>query len=189
MFEDLVNDPEGAGRLWERALLAVGDFLLLVGRNRSLLTIAQDEAWSWKRLLRNGAAGGRAGRVLKDLWDRLDGPASFIAGLRKIIAPDKKIDPWRQVILDTPTVYDYGAHRILRFSGEGGVYLLRKSQMNGRHAELFTYCLREDLRIASPLALTIGYYEAISTDEEPALSLSRRFGHDDLTFYRIRAGA
>lgn len=73
---------------------------------------------------------------------------------------------------------------MLRFSDNGGVYLLRKSQMNGRHAELFTYCLYEDLKVApEPLALMIGYYEATSTDEEPGLSLVKHFGGKEVTFY------
>jgi len=65
MFDDLVKHPKGSGRLWERALLAVGDFLPNVGRNRSLLTTSYDEAWGWKRLLRNAAAGGRSSQVLR----------------------------------------------------------------------------------------------------------------------------
>jgi len=184
MFDDLVKDPKVAGRLWERALLAVGNFLPLVGRNYSLLTTAQDEAWSWKRLLRNAAAGGRPSQVLKDLWDRLEGSASIAADLSTIINSASNIDPWRDAILATPSVYDYGLYRMLRFTDNGGVYLLRKSQMNGKHAELFTYCLHEDLKVApEPIALTISYNETTSTDEEPGLSLVQHFGGEEVRFY------
>ena len=160
MFDDLVMAPSGRGRLWERALLAIGDFLPLIGRNHSLLVAAQDEAWSWKRLLRSAAAGGRGGRVLKDLWDRLGEPASFEADLADIIASGHETDPWRAAILTTPEVYDYGLYRMLRFSSENRVYLLRKSQMNGKHAELFSFFLFEDLKAApKPLSLSVSYYE------------------------------
>lgn len=184
MFDDLVKDPNVAGRLWERALLAVGDFLPLVGRNHSLLTTAQDEAWSWKRLLRNAAAGGRPSQVLKDLWDRLEEPSTFADNLSTIIDSASDIDPWRKAILTTPSVYEYGLYRMLRFADNGGVYILRKSQMNGRHAELFTYCLHENLMgEAKPLALTISYYETTSTDEEPGLYLATHFGGEEVKFY------
>ena len=184
MFDALVKDPKSAGRLWERALLAVGDFLPLVGRNHSLLTTAQDEAWSWKRLLRNAAAGGRQGNVLRVLWDRLEETSSFAADLAKNIELEPNIDPWRRAILATPAVYGYGLYRMLRFSDDGGVYLLRKSQMNGRHAELFTYCIFENLKTTSkPFALTASYYETTSTDEEPKLCLSRHFHGEDVAFY------
>jgi hypothetical protein len=184
MFDDLVNDPNGNGRLWERALLAVGDFLPLIGRNYSLLITAQDEAWSWKRLLRNAATGGQPNQVLKDLWDRLGEKNSFATELSKIIASESDIDDWRSSILATPAVYDYGLYRMLRFSDSGGVYLLRKSQMNGRHAELFTYCLYEDLKVApEPLTVMIGYYEATSTDDEPGLTLVKHYGGNEVTFY------
>lgn len=184
MFDDLVKDPNIAGRLWERALLAVGDFLPLVGRNHSLLTTAQDEAWSWKRLLRNAASGGRPSQVLKDLWDRLEEPSTFADNLSTIIDSASDIDPWRKAILATPSVYEYGMYRMLRFADNGGVYILRKSQMNGRHAELFTYCLHENLIGESkPLALTISYYETTSTDEEPGLYLVTHFGGEEVKFY------
>jgi len=184
MFDDLVKDPNVAGRLWERALLAVGDFLPLVGRNHSLLTTAQDEAWSWKRLLRNAAAGGRPSQVLKDLWDRLEEPSTFADNLSTIIDSASDIDPWRKAILATPSVYEYGLYRMLRFADNGSVYILRKSQMNGRHAELFTYCLHENLMGESePLALTISYYETTSTDEEPGLYLVTHFGGEEVKFY------
>ena len=184
MFDDIVKDPKRAGRLWERALLAVGDFLLPVGRNYSLLTSAQDEAWSWKQLLRNSAAGGREGMALKELWARLREPASFESDLINIVESEHNLDPWREAIVGTPSVYDYSFYKMLRFSEDGGIYLLKRSQMNGRHTELFTYCLHEDLKASpDPLWLMLGYRETTSTDDQPSLSLSQRFGLDDVTFY------
>lgn len=184
MFDDLVKHPKGSGRLWERALLAVGDFLPHVGRNRSLLTTSFDESWGWKRLLRNAAAGGRPSQVLKALWDRLEDPDSYAADLGDIIESVSEIDPWREAILATPSVYDYGTYRMMRFSDDGGVYLLRKTQMNGRHAELFTYCLYESLASdMKPYGFSATYYEATSTDEEPGLYFERDFDGDVAKFY------
>lgn len=183
MFDDLVKHPKGSGRLWERALLATGDFLANVGRNRSLLTTSYDEAWGWKRLLRNAAAGGRPSQVLKDLWDQLEDPGSYAAELGGVIESASEIDPWREAILATPSVYDYGTYRMMRFSDNGGIYLLRKTQMNGRHAELFTYCQYDSLASEMrPYGFSTSYYEAKSTDEEPGLYFVRDFDGDAAKF-------
>ena len=184
MFDDLVKHPEGSGRLWERALLAVGDFLPNVGRNRSLLTTSYDEAWGWKRLLRNAAAGGRASQILKALWDQLEDPGSYAADLGGVIESASEIDPWREAVLATPSVYDYGTYRMMRFADDGGIYLLRKTQMNGRHAELFTYCQYDSLALdMKPYGFSTSYYEATSTDEEPGLHFVRDFNGDVAKFY------
>ena len=184
MFDDIVKDPKETGQLWERALLATGNFLLPIGPNYSLLTPAQDVAWSWKRLLRNAAAARQAGQVLKNLWDHLGEPTFPKSDLIKIIETESRIDPWRRAIVATPSVYDFGLYKMLRFSDQGGIYLLRKSQMNGRHAELFTYCLYEDLKAgAEPLSLMTSYRETISTDDEPGLSFSRRLNQEDVRLY------
>lgn len=184
MFDDLVKHPTGSGRLWERALLAVGDFLPNVGRNRSLLTTSYDEAWGWKRLLRNAATAGRPSQILKTLWDHLEDPGSYAAELGGIIESATEIDPWREAILATPSVYDYGTYRMMRFSEDGGIYLLRKTQMNGRHAELFTYCLYDSLASdIKPYGFSTSYYEAKSTDEEPGLYFVRDFDGDVAKFH------
>ena len=184
MFMDLADDPRRAGRLWERALLAVGDFLLPNRGSHSLLVLSQDVAWSWKRLLRDAAEAGTSGQVLKDLWDRLKEPSSFERDLMEIIESESDLDPWRGAIVATPTAYEYGQHKMIRFWGEGGVYLLKKSQMNGAHVELFTYCLHEELIArAEPISFTVGYYETAATYDQPMLSLSRRFRKSDVTFY------
>ncbi len=184
MFDDLVEHPKGSGRLWERALLAVGDFLPNVGRNRSLLTTSHDEAWGWKRLLRNAASGGRASQILKALWDQLEDPDSYAADLGGVIESASEIDPWREAILATSSVYDYGTYRMMRFADDGGIYLLRKTQMNGRHAELFTYCQYESLASdMKPYGFSTSYYEATSTDEEPGLYFVRDFDGDVVKFY------
>lgn len=184
MFDDLVKHPTGSGRLWERALLAVGDFLPDVGRNRSLLTTSSDEAWGWKRLLRNAATGGRPSQVLKALWDRIDDPGLVASDLGGVIESASEIDPWREAILAAPSVYNYGTYRMMRFTDDGSIYLLRKTQMNGRHAELFTYCLHDSLAAdMKSYGFSTSYYEATSTDEEPGLYFVRDFDGDVAKFY------
>ncbi len=199
MIGDLLDEPTGKGRVWERALLTTGDFLLRGNQydqddqnypSRSLLVTNYDENLSWKRLLRNAAANSRSGRVLKRLWDRLGDSTDWDSELAAIIEDQAGIDPWRSAILNTPTVYNYadrGAPRILRFQPEGGIYLLKKSQMNGRHVELFTFCLYQSLRSVA-LSLSLEYDETTSTEDEAGLFLSGQFnGEDILLFLCFRA--
>jgi len=182
MFNDPKNDPDQA-RLWWRALLAVGDYLLPVGRNKSLCIYDTNDIRSWKRLLRSAAESSSENHVLKKLWDRLDQSASFEDDLAEIIKADRNIDPWRRAIIDTPATYDYGTHKMLRFSHNGAIYLLRRSQMNGRHAELFTYCLYKNLITQDQFAMMLEYRESTSTEAEPGLSLSHSLGEQKITFY------
>ncbi len=134
--------------------------------------------------------------MLKELWDRLEGPATFADNLSTIIDSASDIDPWRAAILATPSVYEYGERRMLRFvvdSDSDGeyVYILKKSQMNGTHAELFTYCLYENLKVeyenlgveSKHLALKIDYHERTSTYEKPELRLGKRFGRKKVELF------
>ncbi len=124
-------------------------------------------------------------RSLKSLWDRLGDATDWDSELAAIIEDQAGIDPWRSAILNTPTAYDYadkGAPRILRFQPGGGIYLLKKSQMNGRHVELFKFCLYQSLRRVA-LSLSLEYDETISTEDEPGLFLSGQFSGEDVLFF------
>jgi hypothetical protein len=194
MIGDLLDEPTGRGRVWERALLTTGDFLLRGNQynqddqnypSRSLLVTKHDENLSWKRLLRNAAANSQSGQVLKSLWDRLGGTGEWDRELAAIIEDQADLDAWRSAILNTPAAYEYaekGAPRILRFQYQGAIYLLKKSQMNGRHVELFTFCFYELLKGAE-ISLSLRYGETTSTEEEPGLFLSTRFNGEDVVFF------
>ena len=194
MIGDLLDDPAGRGRTWERALLATGDFLLRANQynqddenypSRSLLVTERDQNLSWKRLLRNAAANARNGQFLKSLWDRLGDLAEWDQELAEIIEDRAGIEPWRLAILNTRAIYDYAdrdAPRILRFRPEGGIYLLRRSQMNGRHAELFTFELYEALK-GSMRSLSLSYYETTANADQPGLILSGQFSDEDIEFF------
>jgi hypothetical protein len=178
MVDDLLKDPTGAGRVWERALLTVGDFLRRVGSNYSLLVTSRDEAGSWKRLLFDAAEGKEHALVLQELWNQLREPRSFAKELARIIKSHGNIDHWRAAIVATPGVYEYGTKKMLRFVGFdndqfGDVYLLKKTQMKGRHAELFTFCLHDAIR-SDPRSLSFfdfKYAETTSTDDKPGIYL------------------
>lgn len=80
------------------------------------------------------------------------------------------MEPWREVLVQTPNAIAYCYSQSIRWESAERIYLLKKSQMNGTHAELFTYCLYQTLSAkwdqSQPLRLN--YYRDVSgTDIEP----------------------
>jgi len=97
--------------------------------------------------------------------------------LAQIIESAGGVEPWRAAIVKYPEVISYCEKQAIR-RGElsDEIYLLTKTQMNGYHAELFSYVLyleldgggaRHDL---APLSLQ-SYYSVSMTEREPHLLL------------------
>jgi len=162
---------------WERALLSIGDYLLPSGRqNVSFLVNSSTEQASWKRLLRGtGPMVPEARKYLKQLFDRLTSGESLSKQLDQIITSATSLEPWREAIVRTPKAIAYCARKAIRWTSATNVYLLSKTQMNGMHAELFTFCLFHNslTRLAEEGRLrplnAPSYYEPISTDQEPGI--------------------
>lgn len=154
--------------LWKRALLTIGDYLASSGSNCSFLTDPQRNWDSWKRFL-GGTRGSRA--LLKALWDQIDASAPIKPQLRLIITNTVVLEPWRAAIIKHPEVISYcGQQEIRRNADE--IYLLRRKQMSGYHAELFSYTLYLELADAAnnynlkPLSLQ-HYQSVYMTELEP----------------------
>lgn len=134
---------------FQRTLLCLGDYLLPSGRNRSFLVDSVTEEASWKRLLSGyGEHAKKAREILKELFNRLSPEKDIAEQLDEIIIGAKQLDHldhWRKVIIRCPSVFKYCNRSSIRVDKNGTIYLLSRSQMNGAHAELFTYCLYEDL--------------------------------------------
>lgn len=127
---------------WERALLSLGDYLLPSGYNYSFLVNSASEQASWKRLLRGGAGENvqEARTLLQKLMEQVDIDASLEGQLDELIANAEDLEPWRQIMVDTPALFRYCGEHALRWDGDH-IYLLKKSRMSGMHAELFSYHL------------------------------------------------
>ena len=176
---------------WERALLSVGDYFLPSGRqNISFLTNPPAEQASWKRLLRGtGQNVPEARSLLQKLLDRLNIEGALDPQLDKIIERTEGVEPWRGALIETAEAFKYCEKRAIRFINENTVYLLRKSRMNGAHAELFTYSLFHNtlLPMASngglePLRLSEHYYSVIGADSEPGIRLVWSSNGHSVTF-------
>ena len=174
---------------WERALLSIGNYLLSSGRqNKSFLVNSSTDPASWKRLLRGtGSKASEARELLHQLWDSLEADTDIGAQLDAIIQGATNLEPWRQAFVNTPNAIDYCERRVIRWNSGENVYLLRKSQMNGTHAELFTFCLYHNQLTSiktdgglEPLKLQ-PYESTIGTDVEPGIRF--KWSYDEHSVY------
>lgn len=174
--------------LWERALLSLGDYLLPARRNHSFLVNLRTDQASWKRLLRGAVHGSSQGHVLQSLWQRLDLEKDLSSQLTQIIQDSRVSECWRSALIGEPRAIEYCRSRMIRFGDYGKVYLLKRTQMNGSHAELFSYCFFE--QVLEPAKedgelnqLDLSYLETMTSDEEPGVSLTFYMGGALKTFF------
>lgn len=174
---------------WQRALLSIGDYLLPKGRNNSFLVNSATDEASWKRLLR-GTRGVIIDKrkLLQQLWDCLSPADDISHQLDKIIETSQQIDPWRDAFVNCPEAIGSCGKKHIRIEGADKIYLLRKTQMNGYHAELFTFCLYENTLKnldrtgkLKPLNL-LSYTSVDNADVEPGISILFYHGEKNLRF-------
>lgn len=163
--------------IWERALLCIGDYLLYKGRNYSLLVNSSTDTVSWKRLLRGaGEYIFTRRKLLKQLFDHIDPTANLVTQLSALIDDATELDPWVEALVQTPQALAYCQSRCLRFDqATDQIYLLSKTQMNGMHAELFSYALYHKLKadVERLGVLELLYYSEVSGSEsEPCFYIS-----------------
>jgi hypothetical protein len=134
------------GFLWERALLAEGDYLVESGRNRCFLK-SEGRETSWKRLLRGDPKKETEEVKRSIVWrvmDQLNPDGDVREDLEAIIKRAEVGDPWRKLLVANPDAIGYCENRLIRWESAERIFLLKRSQLNGTHADLFTYCLFED---------------------------------------------
>lgn len=164
---------------WQRGLLTIGDYLLPSSRNKSLLMDSITEEGSWKRLLRGGNARELEARgILKKLWDLLSLVEPISDQLDQLVANAAIPDAWREALVNCPAALNFCERRCIRQSDNGLLYLLRRTQLNGAHAELFTYCLHRKLGNKKDFfkLLDCTYEPVNDTYSEPYIRLGCRIG-------------
>ncbi|HHD2940696.1 MULTISPECIES: DUF262 domain-containing protein [Enterobacteriaceae] len=154
---------------WLRALLSMGDCLMPKGKNQSFLVDRADDEASWKRFLRSEEKRG----LLKKLWDKMDQNIDLSNQLVRVISSAPLSDDWRRLIVGTPAVIEFCEARALRVETNEKVYILKRSQLNGEHAELFTFCLYQKLKhkLQAFNNLNITYMTAVGTAYSPYIKL------------------
>jgi len=101
----------------------------------------------------------------------------------------RELDKWRREFINSPEAIEYCGNRAIRWESENEIYLLKKTQMNGAHAELYTYCLYHNSlytlagegRLA-PLKL-LSYQSVNGTDEKPYIEFDYKIGEKCLEFF------
>lgn len=175
---------------WQRALLSIGDYLLLRGNtNFSFLENSSTEPFSWKRLLRGGAPGSSEAcrrPFLQQLWDHPDYGQPLSVHLDAIIAAASGLEPWREALVKSAAAVAYCCTIQVDDDYANQVYLLSTTQRKGWHAELFTFVLQHQLREASarqsfaPFSIGDYHYSRLK-DEPPYLPLHFLWGGAQFT--------
>jgi hypothetical protein len=174
--------------LWERALLAEGDYLVESGRNYSFLR-SEGRETSWKRLLRGDPKKPSEEARRDVVWrvmDQLDPEGDVVAALKRIVDRAQVAEHWRELLVLHPEAIAYCENRLIRKESDERIYLLKRSQLNGTHADLFTYCLLEEIdKLASEGKLSrfevCEYRHMTDTWNEPGIILTAEFGNKPVT--------
>lgn len=139
--------------LWERALLATGDYLLPKGANWSLLDDRDRDA-SWRRLLRadTRVADHQARRdVVRRVLAQVN-PQDAIGSLRAIVDAGMQgsdalpVPGLRSRLVTQPLLLKYCKRRMLRLE-DGSAFLLSRTQRNGYHVDLYVHDLYLRLQV------------------------------------------
>ena len=184
MFDDKGLVDLGKYR-WQRALLSTGNYLLSSRQNKSFLVDSLTELTSWKQLFRGDS---NARKLLHQLWDNLEIDTDIGSQLDALIRKSTALEPWREAFVNTPNAIEYCKKRFIRWNSEENIYLLSKTQMNGTHAELFTYCLYHNslkhMQTNGDLEpLTLEPYQSmIGTDKEPCIRFMWPYDEHSINF-------
>jgi hypothetical protein len=128
--------------LFERALLATGDYLLTKGKNHSFL-IDNDRDISWKRLLRDD---NDKRKILKSLFDNIK-VATLKEDLEKIINGFSDKDDWRYYFIKQPEmIAACGFQKLIRWNSKSDILLLGSTTTSGYHKEYYSYSLFVELK-------------------------------------------
>jgi hypothetical protein len=136
--------------LFERALLATGDYLLTKGKNYSFL-INNERDISWKRLLRDE---NQKRIVLKLLFDKIE-QTTLTENLEQIVNTFSDINDWRYYFIKYPEIISVcGSQKLARFddNNEDDILLLGSTMTSGFHKEYYSYSLYLELKNKISLA-------------------------------------
>jgi hypothetical protein len=151
--------------VWERALLAKGDYLIVEGSNQSFL-INSDRDISWKRFLKRDKNYSLHSDIIKHIFNQLDA-GNFVSSLEMIINCYRGTD-WRNRFIQTPRLFNYlGTKRYVRKNSSHGFVLFSGERMSGAHAELYSYSFfldKLDGKEFCPFASKAHYYFAAGDD-------------------------
>ncbi len=153
--------------VWERALLAKGDYLITEGSNQSFL-INFDRDISWKRFLKRDKNHVLHSDIIKQIFNQLD--ANNLTSSLETIKNSYTGADWRNRFIQTPKLFSYlGGKRYVRQNSAHGFVLFSGERMSGAHAELYSYSFFLDNlegKEFAPFHSKANYYFAAGDDRE-----------------------
>lgn len=179
--------------IWERALLAKGDYLITEGSNQSFL-INYDRDISWKRFLKRDKKPTAHSEIISQIFNELD--ANNLISSLETIKENYSGTDWRNRFIQTPKLFEYinKGKRYVRQNSAHGFVLFSGERMSGAHAELYSYSFFLDNiegKEFTPFASKANYYFAAGDDahERPCAFIdnweydSNKYGIDILYSY------
>lgn len=168
LFSDFKNRED---YLFERALLSIGNYLVEIGSNLTFCSYndaLRAKIANWRKVFNDSVKSG----YLKILLDKIN-IENIENSLNKIIK-DKtnEINDWRKYFINNPENIKYCKERQIRYYNTDTypkIYLLSKIQLNGWHAELYTY----DLYIKFKNEYENIEYIYSNTYDEPYISINK----------------
>ncbi|MDV3585111.1 hypothetical protein CMU68_07870 [Elizabethkingia anophelis] len=146
--------------LFERALLAIGDYLLSKGRNHSFI-IDNERDISWKRLLRDN---NEKRAYLKQLVDKVS-VLNLTIDLQKIVDEFSDKNDWRYYFIKQfEMISACGNQKLIRWDSEFDILLLGSTTTSGYHNEYYSYSLFIELKTQNRLT-DISYYPQRSVND------------------------
>jgi hypothetical protein len=150
--------------LFQRALLSKGDYLPQIGEGSNYTFCVFDQYLrskldNWRKVFNDE----KKSLVLKDLLDTIRINTLF-EDLSTVVQTHQVKD-WRKHFINDPEQIEYCAKRLIRRCSEDEIYLLTKTQMNGRHRELYSWKLfiqSFQNRMFSPFTKEAFYIESTS---------------------------
>ena len=136
LFSD--SFKENHNFLFQRALLSKGNYLVKVDSNYSFCNFEASlraKRENWRKVFNNS----KKSLILKALLDDIKGD-DILVELKRIVK-NQNTNDWRDIIIKNPKCISYCSMRKIRFNDDDKIYLISKTQMNSRHAELFSYNL------------------------------------------------
>lgn len=153
--------------LFQRVLLEKGDYLPRVGNSDNYTFCVFDEFLrakqdNWRKVFNDKEKT----LFLKNLLDEID-KNKLLESLNNIVK-NHKITDWKKYFIDNPNYISYCNSRLIRWRSEDEIYMLSKTQMNGRHRELYSWDLFNrsfENKIFTPFTEKLWYWESTSWDK------------------------
>ena len=183
-YDNRVNDMNYC---FERAVLTKGKYLQHANGSRWNLLSSQLNKnnllrdYSWRRALRLGDKDFvEVQWCVKTVFDDMRFKATDPIDTLESICGDGSSVMWRNVLIRNPRMFDYSRQGFIVFYDNDSIMLLKESQMNHYHVELYTYDMwldrigqDPDIRFERP---DYGYYSVRSADEWPGILLYYTYG-------------